>query len=64
MKSQRWSTTSHRLVDEVQGAGTSASSVEPFKAVQFDAGSLASGVYLYRLQSGSYVETKKCLVLR
>ncbi|MBI5471922.1 MAG: T9SS type A sorting domain-containing protein [Ignavibacteriae bacterium] len=44
------------LVNEVQGAG--------FKSVQWDASGVASGVYLYRLQAGGFVETKKCLVLR
>ncbi len=32
--------------------------------VTFDAGSLASGMYYYRLQSGSYVETKTMVVVK
>jgi hypothetical protein len=32
--------------------------------VQFDASSLASGVYLYRIQSGDFIQTRKLVVLR
>ncbi len=33
-------------------------------AVRFDAGGLASGVYLYRLTAGSFAESKKMVVVR
>lgn len=32
--------------------------------VQFNASSLASGIYLYRIQSGSFIQTKKMLLLK
>ena len=47
------------LVDAVEEPG--------YKSVKFDASrhvGIASGVYLYRLQAGRFVETKKMLVVR
>jgi photosystem II stability/assembly factor-like uncharacterized protein len=44
------------LVNEVKQPGT--------YTVQWDASDVASGVYLYRLTSGAFVETKKCLLLK
>jgi hypothetical protein len=35
-----------------------------FHEVKFDGSKLASGVYLYRMQAGSYVETKRLLLIR
>ena len=44
------------LVDGPQGAGT--------HEVSFNGGSLASGMYLYRLKAGSYQETRKMLLVK
>jgi glucuronoarabinoxylan endo-1,4-beta-xylanase len=44
------------LVDEKRGAGT--------HEVTFDATGLASGMYLYRLTAGSFVQTMKLLVVK
>ncbi len=35
-----------------------------YHEVQFNAKTLASGVYFYRLQEGSYVDTKKSILTR
>ncbi len=44
------------LVDGVQSAGT--------HSVTFDAGGLASGIYLYKLEVGGHVITKKLMLLK
>jgi choice-of-anchor B domain-containing protein len=44
------------VFDEIQHPGP--------KSVRFDAADLPSGVYLYRLSAGSFVDTKKLVVVR
>ncbi len=44
------------LVNEEQDAG--------YYELNFDAGSLASGIYLYQLKAGNFVETKKMILLK
>lgn len=44
------------LVNEEQEAG--------YKEVKFDAINFASGIYVYRLQAGDYISTKKMMLLR
>lgn len=44
------------LVNEVQTAG--------YQSVVFNASGLSSGIYLYRIETGSFFETKKLVLLR
>jgi len=44
------------LVDENKPAGN--------YEVKFDGSNLASGIYFYKLQSGSFAQTKKLLLLK
>ena len=44
------------LVNEVQNAGR--------YQIEFDASNLASGVYLYQIQSGSFVQTRKMVLMK
>jgi photosystem II stability/assembly factor-like uncharacterized protein len=44
------------LLDEVQSAG--------YHEVVFDGSGLASGLYFYRLQAGTYTDTKKLMLLK
>ena len=44
------------LVNEEQDKG--------YHKVDFNAANLPSGVYLYKLQSGNFIETKKLMLLK
>ncbi|MBI5216048.1 MAG: T9SS type A sorting domain-containing protein [Ignavibacteriae bacterium] len=44
------------LVDEIQQAG--------FQSVNWNASNYSSGIYFYRLQAGSFIETKKLVLIR
>ncbi len=44
------------LVNEVQTAGV--------KSIEFNAEKLTSGIYMYKIESGSYTDTKKMIILK
>jgi hypothetical protein len=44
------------LVDEYRAAGK--------YDIKFDASKLSSGIYIYRIQAGSFVSTKKMIYLK
>jgi len=44
------------LVNETQTAG--------FHQITFNAGNLASGIYIYRLVTGGFTQTRKMVVMR
>jgi hypothetical protein len=44
------------LVSEVQEAG--------YHELRYSAGNLSSGVYIYRLQAGSYVQSRRFVLIK
>ena len=44
------------LVDETKSAG--------WHNVTFDASNLASGMYIYRIQSGDFINTRKLILVK
>ncbi|MDP4173355.1 MAG: T9SS type A sorting domain-containing protein [Bacteroidota bacterium] len=44
------------LVNKYQNAGS--------YTIKFDASSLPSGIYLYRLEAGSFIETRKLILIK
>ncbi|MGQ9848290.1 MAG: T9SS type A sorting domain-containing protein [Bacteroidales bacterium] len=48
------------LVDEYKSAGSYEVDFNPASSIK----NLSSGIYFYRLQAGSFVETKKMILLR
>ena len=68
--SYRLPTQSHVILRVFDALGREVSTLvnrveEPgYKSVHFNASSLPSGVYYYRLQAGTYSETKKLVLLR
>jgi len=54
-----YSTLGQLVADLVQGEQEAG-----YHEVRFDASNLSSGVYFYRLRAGTYVQTRKLLLLR
>ena len=54
----------YNLLGEEIATLLSASLLSGSHSVNWDASNLASGVYLYRLQAGDYIETKKLILMK
>jgi hypothetical protein len=56
--------TVHNLLGQVVATIVNGEQEAGFHEIRFDAVSLASGVYLYRLEAGKYVQTRKLTLIR
>jgi hypothetical protein len=56
--------TVHNLLGQVVSTIVNGEQDAGFHEVRFDALNLASGVYLYRLEAGKFVETRKLTLIR
>ena len=54
----------YNLLGEEVATLLSVSLLSGFHSYEFDASELASGVYLYRLKAGEFIQTKKMILLR
>jgi hypothetical protein len=52
------------LVDEYREAGRYEVEFSVAQSASVDRPELASGIYLYRIQTGSFVETKKMILIK
>ena len=63
-KSSEVSLKVYNILGEEVATLLSGSLLSGSHSVEWDASNLASGVYLYRLQAGDYVETRKMVVMK
>ena len=56
--------TVHNLLGQVVATIVNGEQEAGFHEVKFDALNLASGVYLYRLEAGKFVQTRKLTLIR
>ena len=56
--------TVHNLLGQVVSTIVNGEQEAGFHEVKFDALNLASGVYLYRLEAGKFVQTRKLTLIR
>jgi len=56
--------TVHNLLGQVVATIVNGEQEAGFHEIRFEAPNLASGVYLYRLEAGKFVQTKKLTLIR